>query len=380
MSATTQPIDPPTPGHLAAITGLRGVAALWVMLFHLYEFSHHADLRIGAVDVSGWLASGYLGVDLFFVLSGFLLAPAFIDLTRRRGLRTFWRHRFRRVLPALWAQIVILLLVAALWGPGLPSAVEIFTNLTLSFNLLQNSSSINPVYWSLPVEWNFYLLLPLLALGFRGSARRVSLTIAAWIAFSIGFRLLCVWAYGRYGTEALELARWIIQLPGRIDQFVIGMGAAWLSLQTRIDSRRGGLLAWAGALAALGLAALASHVGNFMGDLLQPWVWLFYPLIAVAFASLSLGVSSAPSGLIARLLSVRPLVWVGMISYSLYLWHLPFLQAFQHLFARPIGLTDSVLLSTVILLAAWLSFVWIERPFLPVRAASQHESRASGPA
>ncbi len=355
--------------YLPAVTGLRGVAALWVLLFHLYDLSHRADISLGGFSLAPWLTSGYLGVDLFFVLSGFLLAPAFIDAQRRaQGLWPFWRNRLRRVLPALWAQLLILLAIAAVWGAGLPSWGDIAAHFTLTFNLWSNESSINAVYWSLPVEWNFYMLLPVLALAFQGSARRALGGVLILLALAIGFRLLCVWAVHRYGADGVVLTRWITQLPGRLDQFAFGMAAAWLLLRhppTPAQARR---LAWLGLIAALGLAALASELGSFVVQLRMPWVWLFNALIALAFAALVLGTSAEPDGFIARGLQSRPLAWLGMVSYSLYLWHGSVIELFFHIAARPAGLLDCLGLAALSMAVAWLSYRIVERPFLGARA------------
>ncbi|WP_395792961.1 acyltransferase family protein [Aquimonas sp.] len=355
--------------YLPAVTGLRGVAALWVLLFHLYDLSHRADIGWGSFVFAPLLTSGYLGVDLFFVLSGFLLAPAFIDGARRaQGLWPFWRNRLRRVLPALWAQLVILLAIAAVWGAGLPPLGEIAAHFSLSFNLWGNESAINGVYWSLPVEWNFYMVLPLMALVFRGSARRALAGVLVFLLLAIGFRLLCVWSVHRYGADGLVLARWIIQLPGRLDQFGFGMAAAWLLLRHPPSPALARTLAWSGLIAALALAALASELGNFVVELGLPWVWLFSALIALAFAALMLGASADPRGAVARGLQWWPLAWLGMVSYSLYLWHAPLLYLFNHWFARPAGLLDCVLLAALSMAVAGVSYRFIERPFLGARA------------
>lgn len=378
MADAADNADSPGDAYLPAITGLRGVAALWVLLFHLYDLSHRVDISMGAFNLAPWLTSGYLGVDLFFVLSGFLLAPAFIDPARRvQGLWPFWRNRLRRVLPALWVQLVILLAIAAIWGAGLPSWGEIATHFTLSFNLWGNDSPINGVYWSLPIEWNFYMALPLLALAFQGSARRALAGVIVYLLLAIGFRLLCVWAVHRYGAEGVTLARWITQLPGRLDQFAFGMAGAWLLLRHPPATAVARALAWTGLVAALMLAALASELGSFVGQLRMPWVWLYNSLIALAFVALVLGVAADPRGRVARGLQWRPLAWLGMVSYSLYLWHAPLLSGFAHTFQRPAGLLDALLLAALSCAVAWISYRWVERPFLGMRACRSEQRGAS---
>lgn len=366
--------------YLPAITGLRGVAAVWVLLFHLYDLSHRADIGFGAFNPAPWLTSGYLGVDLFFVLSGFLLAPAFIEPARRaQGVWPFWRNRLRRVLPALWVQLVILLAIAVIWGAGLPPPGEIAGHFTLSFNLWRNDSAINAVYWSLPVEWNFYIALPVLALAFQGGARRALGGVLVYLLLAIGFRLLCVWAVHRYGAEGVALARWITQLPGRLDQFALGMAGAWLLLQHPPGPVLARSLAWVGSVAALGLAALASELGSFVVQLRMPWVWLFNTLIALAFVSMVVGVAADPRGAVSRGLQSRPLAWLGMVSYSLYLWHGPLIHGFAHVFQRACGALDAVLIAAASLTLAWISYRFVERPFLGARARRPEQAIAPAP-
>jgi len=127
-------------------------------------------------------------------------------------------------------------------------------------------------------------------------------------------------------------------------------------------------LAWLGLLAALALAALASELGSFVGQLRMPWVWLFNALIALAFASLVLGAAADPRGAVARGLQWRPLAWLGMVSYSLYLWHAPLLHGFAQWAQRAAGTWDLLWLTVASLVLAWLSYRFVERPFLGARA------------
>jgi peptidoglycan/LPS O-acetylase OafA/YrhL len=369
MSSPHHDTGPSADAYLPAVTGLRGVAALWVLLFHLYDLAHRVDISLGPIDPALWLTSGYLGVDLFFVLSGFLLAPVFIDPARRAaGVWPFWRNRLRRVLPALWVQLLILLAIAAIWGSGLPPWGEIAAHFSLTFNLWRNDSAINGVYWSLPIEWNFYMVLPLMALAFAGGARRALFGVLLYLLLAIGFRLLCVWAVQRHGADGVVLTRWITQLPGRLDQFAFGMAAAWCLLRHPPGPVLARGLAWAGLLAALGLAALASELGSFVGQLRMPWVWLYNALIALAFASLVLGAAAEPRGAVARGLQWRPLAWLGMVSYSLYLWHAPLMHGFAQWAQRAAGPWDALGLTAASLVLAWLSYRFVERPFLGARA------------
>ena len=359
----------PEDSYLPAITGLRGVAASWVLLFHAWQFAGAAPLRVLGIDLTPLLACGYFGVDLFFVLSGFLLGMPFIA-ARQRGERLslgrFWRNRARRVLPAYWTQLVILIALAAASGVPSFSVATLAGHFGLAFNLMQNHSEINPVYWSLPVEWDFYLLLPVLALPFRGG-RSVLLTLVAGVALVIGFRWLCVAGLQWWGGDGIPLYRWIIQIPGRLDQFLFGMAAAWCLLKQRPR------LAWlglcSGSAIVLAMCWGAAARGDFITLAVAPWVIGHYTGVGLGFSLLLLATVWAPRAWPSRLLASRPLAWLGMISYSLYLWHYPLLQWqrgwWPETWAGPLGVGLTL---PLILFIAWASYWGVERPFLGRKA------------
>ncbi|MBD8525113.1 acyltransferase family protein [Pseudomarimonas arenosa] len=358
----------PEQDYLPAITGLRGVAAAWVLLYHAWQFAGGPRISPVGVDLTPLLACGYFGVDLFFVLSGFLLGMPFLT-ARQRGesvdLRRFWRNRARRVLPAYWAQLLVLLALAV-WsgGPEIGSGV-LLGHFSLSFNLWQNDSAINPVYWSLPVEWDFYILLPLLALPFRGR-RSVLITVLVGVLAVIAFRWLCVAALHWWGADGVPLYRWIIQLPGRLDQFLLGMAAAWCYLNLRTRGR--GWL-WAGLLVVLLMCWGAASRGDFVSQAQAPWVYGHYTGVGLGFALCILGALAAPRSWLVQRLSGRVLGWLGMISYSLYLWHYPVLSWQRQGWPADWPAWGGVALSLPpVLLLSWLSYRLIERPFLGRRA------------
>lgn len=381
----------PEQDYLPPITGLRGVAAGWVLLFHAWQFAGGPALVLAGVDLTPLLASGYFGVDLFFVLSGFLLGLPF--LAARRGGRPvqlghFWRNRARRVLPAYWAQLLILLGLAAVSDSQRVEPLQAIGHVPLLFNLWQNDSAINPVYWSLPVEWDFYVLLPLLALGFR-STRSVVLSLMVGLMLAIGFRLLCVAALHWWGADGVPLYRWIIQIPGRLDQFLLGMAAAWCYLNWRPGSGQLGTLRagwrwailWAGVALVLLMCWGAAAQGDFVTQAIAPWVYFHYSGLALGFSLCVLGALWAPRAWQSRALASRPLAWLGMISYSLYLWHYPMLQWQRHWWPSHWPAWAGVALSLpLIMVLAWASYRGVERPFLGMRARRAEQGAGAGSA
>lgn len=363
---------PSLPPYAPALTGLRGLAALWVFAFHLWQFSGGLRLQLGPLDLTPLAAHGHLGVDLFFVLSGYLIGGPWV-LARlggtRLALRPFWKRRCLRVLPAYWAQWLVLAALALAASRPFPmSAGESALSLLLGHNLIRNDAPLNPVWWSLPVEWDFYLIAPWLALLFARPGR-----LPAWllplILASVAWRVLSWWVVHHYLAEGFWLYRWIIQLPGRLDQFLLGMLTAWALALGRDGSPR--WLFWAGSAATLVSTWLLYRVGNTVDRALAPWIFFQFTLFGCAFAAL-IGAAAMPGRHVAaRLLGNRVLVWFGTISYSLYLWHYPALQWLQG-WARgrawdTASLTWIIAVLLLALVLAQLSYWLFERPFLPSR-------------
>lgn len=365
---------PPIP----ALTGLRGIAAALVAWYHLWHFAGQPAWRLGPLDLTPLAACGYFGVDLFFVLSGFLLGQPFIRARMQAqappSLPRFWLRRARRVLPALWIQLALLFAIGwIVHGVAPATAGELFAQATLSFNLF-DVRTLNPVYWSLPIEWDFYLVLPLLALLFaRGTGRPWGLPLL--LALVLAFRLACVWAWQDWGLDGLPFARWIVQLPGRIDQFVLGMVAAWVVLRRPGDATLGRWLAGAGLVLVLALMGYCAAHGDGIIKLVLPQVLVHYSALGLGFAALVAGAALGPGRALGAVLQSRALVFTGTISYSLYLWHYPVLEALRWAGAHALlevvhGLPWWLAATACMLLVATASYYSSERPWLP-RAPSK---------
>jgi len=378
--------------YLDSLTGLRGVAALWVAVWHVWGFAgrpvYRFDIWDTTFDLTPLVRTGWAGVDVFFVLSGFVLGLAYCQawLGNRPPVRTaeYFRRRLLRVLPAYWVQIAVLLLVMLAAGAGFPAGRDVLAQVLMVHNLFgEPSTQLNPVYWTLPVEFDFYLLLPLLAFLF---APRL------WVWLLLPSVLLVVlYRYGlfQYALHDLPVGQkvwWLNQLPGRLDQFVSGMAAAWLySLAREKGSRQSHLYRWRAVLLAAGIAGMALlawfiHITQPIGAVnvegLTYWgghwslfIWhsLFGLCIALVVLAAALGL-----GVTDRLLANRVIMYLGIISYSLYLWHFPLVK-WLHQAALPAMLPDAPLLNGLfwatlpVLLVSSLSYWVVERPFLRLR-------------
>ena len=382
----------PTPGssssYLPNLTGVRGLAAVWVLAFHGWQFSNGPALVLPvpgfALDLTPLFKCGYFGVDLFFVLSGFLLSMPFhrAALERRPwpSLKQFWIHRCRRVLPAYWLQLLIL--TAAFAWLGLFDRITPRI-LVAHAALVQNVVPwlvplLNPVYWSMPIEWDFYVILPLLALLVAHC--RWPLALLSALAFAFAFRVLCYWSLTDSTLATFIGYGDIQQLPARLDQFVVGICAAWISASTPLTRRQAAATLLVALVALVLLVWTAAERGDFIARTDVPYLFVHHSLTAIAFGLLVLGAAGS-SRIGSLLLANRAMTFLGVVSYSLYLWHYPLLE-----FARFLGLIGNphwppwvaVLGVAVpaILLAAWLSYRYVERPFLRVSAPADKPGKS----
>ena len=368
---------PRLPSYADALTGLRGIAALWVLVFHLWQRTGAPALTLGPIDLTPLAAHGYLGVDLFFVLSGYLIGGPWVAM-RQGGAKvafgTFWKRRFLRVFPAYWAQWGVLALLATFGPGGFPmGAKEAVLSATLTSNLIDNATSLNAVWWSLPVEWDFYLVAPLVALAFA-TRRALPRGLLLIVLGCVGFRLLVWWMVFDQGLEWLTLYRWVIQLPGRLDQFALGMLVAHALMRGRGGSERSLFLL--GTAAALLLVWLLPRDGYVVDRALAPWLFFQFTVFGCAFAALVGAAALSSTAWVRVALANRPLVFLGTISYSLYLWHYPVLDGLSRL-ARANGASTAsgrwVALAVIASVAvSAIAYALTERPFL------QHRRKKAG--
>ncbi|HTR56918.1 MAG TPA: acyltransferase [Casimicrobiaceae bacterium] len=348
--------------RIPALTGVRALAAGWVLVFHAWKVSASPPVSLHAIFSTGWL-----GVDLFFVLSGFVLtwqATKGGDPAAPFDVRAFFARRVLRVYPAYYGCLTVLLAASWLRLSGTPPGLgDLSLHLAMFHNAVSESvGTINGVFWSLPFEWEFYLLFPLLFL----LARRVGLIafVAGASIIALAWRLL---AYYRAPTPALFVGGVTVdvlaQLPFRIDEFAAGMAAAFIARALRPGAPAAQACAWTGATGLVALVAWCEiyDVDWWAGDA-TPFVRL--PWVSAAVAALLIGLARS-NGMLTRLFASRPAVWVGEVSYSVYLWHLPILAAIApHL---PAPVSPALVLAAGIpatLAVSALSYYAIERPFL----------------
>lgn len=381
-----------------ALNGLRGLAALAVFGFHAYVV---AGLP---VVLPGWPAAGFAihwllrmgwaGVDVFFTLSAFLLAlpyaRALVDDAAPPSLPGYAARRAMRILPAYYIQLVLLLALAAMgWSDGLFSGAltssRVAVQFVFAYDIGSWQSGVLPLqplvasWWTLPIEIGFYLLLPLFARLLR--PRRWPWLLLG-IALCWSFRALLL----RTQPMSVGLDLFVEHLPGRIDQFLIGMLAAYACVQTpRWLQSITGLRADALFIVAAAVFVLLPALGDLTygapmeGNPHPQWLmigWHGYASIAVAGMLIA---CARGAHIVGKLLDSLPLQLLGRISYGVYLWHLPVLLWMKaHGGVAAFGDRWAFILSALLftLTAGWLSWWIVERPALRFAARWPHGARA----
>jgi peptidoglycan/LPS O-acetylase OafA/YrhL len=326
------------------IDGLRALAVLAVVLFHY--------------RVPGF-GGGYLGVDVFFVISGYLITGLILKETgeNRFSLWSFYERRIRRIFPALFAILAVATIVAALlffpvsfarYGKSLLATAFFASNFEFwheagYFDVAADQKPLLHL-WSIAVEEQFYLVFPalLLLIGTRSKHRLLVAVAAIFVA-----SLACsIWSVHHAPTAGYYL------LPSRMWELMLGALLA-IGAVAVPDIRRMPGLASAAGLALIGYAMFRfTHATPF------PGAAALVPCIGTALI-----IAAGETSPLNRTLSLRPIVFVGLISYSLYLWHWPvYVFARAALFRAPTA-AETAGLVTLSFTLAILSWRYIERPF-----------------
>lgn len=341
--------------RLAALDGMRGLAVLAVL-------GYHAHLE--------WMRGGYLGVDVFFILSGYLITVQLLRTDRARSLGEsarfyglFLAHRATRLLPALGVMLVAswLLLPWLDLDPSNARACAVRAA-TYSMNMPSPDAARCPavwhISWSLAAEVQFYAIWPVLLLGVLALARSVRVgTLRAASAIVLGvFGAAVVWQLWLW-TLPDGKQRFLFSPDGRSVILLVGCAVALLSAQ-----RRGWLASWIGSRWAtwLGLGALAVCFGWGRSTGPLPAVG-FYLVVAAATTVLVAQAVSIDGPTLPGVLTNPVMTWIGRISYSLYLWH-----EVAYALSRSLGLASETTTLAVgiglALSAAALSYHWVEVP------------------
>lgn len=353
----------PDMGYIPGLDGVRALAVIGVLLFH---------------GGNPWLPGGFLGVDVFFVLSGFLISTILLQQLQWRGridFGAFYRGRARRLLPALIAVLALsAVLVATIARDGASQFREhvvpslfFFANWSFIFDDQSyfeavGRPSVLQHLWSLAVEEQFYLLWPLLLLflfrrGGRPGVARTAMVIALVSTLAMAV-LSVVWNVPSAG----DASRLYMGTDTHCMSLLVGAALAAVfrpgAMPRSLPPVR------AAALSLIGVAATAVVIGSFA------WVtessnWLYRGgFIAVAFASaVMIAVICHPAAWLGAAFAIAPLRWIGLRSYGIYLYHWPIFVVTRPDVDLPFGGTPAFLVSLgLTLLVADLSYRYLEMP------------------
>jgi peptidoglycan/LPS O-acetylase OafA/YrhL len=338
----------PTLAYRPDIDGLRAVAVMLVLAFH-----------IGAFSVFG----GFIGVDVFFVISGFLISSVILkDIEESRfSLIAFYERRIRRIIPALVVMLFITAILCCYYQ--LPSQLEnsakslvaatfsvsnIYFLVTTSYFSNNDTKPFLPT-WSLAVEEQFYIFFPIFLMLIRRyfpGRFKIAIVSVAIVSFIVSV----------FGVYAFPTAAFYLPVT-RAWELLLGTMLA-MNIFPRIES---GI--WRNLFAAAGLLGIVLCGFVYSGRVPFPGIAALAPCLG---AALIIAAGESGSSFVGRLLSLKPVVFIGLISYSLYLWHMP-IVIFQRMSMLQIpNASNHVLKGTTLLvsiLVATLSWKFVETPF-----------------
>jgi len=343
-------------GHQPALDGLRGIAILVVMAFNGHML---------------WMQGGFVGVDIFFVLSGFLITSILVQGYQRNasiGLKDFYVRRALRLLPALFVLVLFCIGYALFLQPA-DKAVDTLKGVLYTIFYVANWAQVPPNppgigplshAWSLSVEEQFYIIWPLLLMGLL-KLKNKGLVLAI-LSTLIAVSVICsIWLW----YAKVSYFRMYFGSDTRAHELLIGCVASLLmswGVFHRLTR-----LGWA-----FHLASVISLAGILLSLFLVRYNAAFvynggFTLICLGTALLILDLVLFPS-VLSRCFEFRPLVWIGKISYGLYLWHYPIFEASRRFFE---GRMNPVFFEVIgvggTFLAATASYYLLERPFLRLK-------------
>ena len=354
-------VDSDTTGRIAGLDGLRAMAVLAVLGYHL---------RPSAVS------GGFLGVDVFFVISGFLITTLLIREQRTGGridLRAFWTRRARRLVPALVTIVATSIVVAWLVDGDLLVGIgrQTIGAATFSTNWVEIGASTDyfdatspllfNTFWSLAIEEQFYLLWPIVIVGLvRARVRAAPAAVFTLVAAGGSAALMSVLSASGasatrvyYGTDTHMFG----MMLGASLAFAFAAPVAILA-----SRRWHRLRLWVGFVGMAAVLALIFGLGHASSFTYHGGI----ALASVCSVLMVVALPGAPTSF-TRLLQIRPLVWVGERSYGIYLWHWPVFLIVSELLPAPAPGVPPTLLTVLSVLAATailseVSYQWIEGP------------------
>src|SRR5690606_25899728 len=327
------------------IQGLRAIAFILVYIFHLNPH---------------WLPGGYIGVDMFFVISGYLITSIILHQKEKGtfSFLSFYEKRIKRIVPAYYVAILFIAMAGCYFYLQ-ADTIKLRSALYRSIAFLSNQFfasgesyfgaklSENPLLhtWSLAIEMQFYLILPFLLIFIRNK----------WLPYAIGGLLVILTGYSTYGLYYTDnFSAIYFSLFSRMPEFFIGVVLSIFFSKKALPSKKVSTL-----LSIFGLSILILTAFLINEETLFPGVLALLPCTAVGFLLIS------GENLVYRFLASKPMVYIGELSYSLYLWHWPILAYMRY--SDPskttFSATEIIIISILTFAFAWLSYTYVEKTF-----------------
>ena len=342
----------------------RGIAAIFVLLFHFYTFYSHELLSFS--QYFSLLSLGHIGVDLFFVLSGFLIT---LSLWRSKSFSHFFVKRLKRIAPLVIATTLVF------WGMKTDFSEITLWNITDLFSHLffvngffpEFYSTINPVTWSISIEMAFYILLPVVWIVFAKKNMKKFFTIFSVLVVCSFFYRAFLFYYFQEHSEINAHLKIIYseQLWGRLDQFFVGIILAYLYIS---KIKRIGGVVFSSFLLLISGYLFFEYQSHFR-DIFLLQVFL-HTATALGFAGILYSfVSTNDESFIKNNSITKILSWFGSISYGIYIFHFAIISlVYKNFeFLNSIGISvglQFLLISGLTTFLSYLSYRYFEKRFL----------------
>jgi peptidoglycan/LPS O-acetylase OafA/YrhL len=411
--------------NIVVLDGVRACAILAVMSFHISQKADPWDIAKHPF-LSSIETFGGSGVTLFFILSGFLLflpfAKSLLFQAKWPSIRQFYLKRVLRIMPGYYVALFVIILLSqqkylqpAYWK-------QLLLFLTFFMDSSHSTSrQLNGPFWTLAVEWQFYMVLPLIALGFLLVAKRLPADPLRRLCTMLGCCVVLIaWGlmlrfigdyYSSHQSPSRLLSIALIFLYGvqgkYYENFAVGMiiclcytyafhPVYGVALRRKIE----GMSLWLGAVGLLllmftaiwhfNVTEMKLPIFRFMDVLDQPFNWSNEMVIALGYGSCMTAILFGPP-LLQKVFSWKPLCSIGLVSYGLYMWHLPLLTFFSktllpylstqgiHFGNRSTYLLDWIWIAVVAGAVALASYLFIEKPWIQLGSYYMQQRREQKP-
>jgi peptidoglycan/LPS O-acetylase OafA/YrhL len=349
------------------LDGLRAVAVIFVVVFHAFP---------------KLLPGGFVGVDVFFVISGYLISSIIIKSlqVKKFSFLEFYSRRIRRIFPAVilvlvtcvaFGYFVLLPLEYKQLAKHVTGSASFLSNIVLwrESGYFDNAAETKPLlhFWSLAIEEQFYLAWPLvLWLAFRANLNWVTIAVGfTGVSFFLNIHNIAIDETGTFYSFQTRI--WEI-LVGAILALLSAHRKAWIGWANRVDSSLGCIIyakapvscgdTLRGACSLFGTALIVTSAVIYSKAIAFPGVWALLPVVGATLLILS-----GPDTWLSRRLLANPLmVWIGLISFPLYLWHWPLLSFARILEGQPLTSVTKVTVILIAVFLAWLTYSFLEKP------------------